>query len=57
MLKEIKETIREAIEKHYGELNDRGCYSGDTGEWLSTEAIFDIVCDALDEYDWCFEEE
>lgn len=54
---QMKEAIKEAIEEKFGKINDCGCYSGIGGEWLSTESIFEIVCNAIDDNDWLFIEE
>ena len=54
---QMKEAIKEAIEREYGKLNDFGCYSGETERWLSTERLFDVVSNAVDENDWLFDEQ
>ena len=51
---QMKKAIREAIERKFGKINDFGCYSGNTYEWLSTESIFELVCDTIDDDDWFF---
>jgi hypothetical protein len=52
--KQMKEAIRGAIERKFGEISDSGCYSGIGGEWMSTQRFFDLVCDTIDDNDWLF---
>lgn len=52
---EMKEAIKEAIIKKFGEIDDCGCYKWN-GAWMSTESIFELVCDVIDDYDYMFEE-
>lgn len=44
---QLKEAIKAALERRYGELNDLGAYTN--GNWLSTEKVFEIVCNVIDE--------
>ena len=53
--KEMKEAIKEAIVKKFGEIDDGGCYMYN-GEWLSTESMFDLICDVIDDNDYMFYE-
>ena len=50
---EMKNAIKEAIEKAFGKINDYGCYA-DNGKWMSTESMFELVCDVIDENDYMF---
>lgn len=54
---QMKEEIKNAIERAFGEINNLGCYSGETGNWLSTESIFELVCNTIDENDYLFDED
>lgn len=51
---QMKEEIRKAIEHRFGEIDNLGCYSN--GNWLSTESIFELVCNTIDENDYLFDE-
>ena len=51
---DMKQAIREAIIARYGKIDSLGCYSGK--DWLSTEDIYELVCDIIDENDYMFEE-
>lgn len=51
----MKSTIKETIEKVFGEINDRGCYNN--GEWMSTESMFELICNVIDENDYMFVED
>ena len=52
---EMKEAIREAIERKFGKIDDCGCYS-DNGEWMSTKSMFELICDTIDDNDYMFVE-
>jgi hypothetical protein len=52
---QLKEEIKKAIEHRFGEINDYGCYSGK--DWLSTERLFDLICNTIDENDYLFGED
>ena len=52
---EMKNAIKEAIEKKFGEIDDCGCYKRN-GEWMSTESMFELICDTIDENDYMFVE-
>lgn len=52
---EMKEAIREAIEKAFGKIDDCGCYS-DNGKWMSTQSMFELICDTIDDNDYMFVE-
>lgn len=51
--REMKDAIKEAIEKKFGKIDDCGCYSYN-GEWMSTDSIFELICDVIDDYDYMF---
>ena len=52
---EMKEVIREAIERMFGKIDDCGCYS-DNGEWMSAKSMFELICDTIDDNDYMFVE-
>ena len=49
---EMKDAIKESIERMFGEIDDRGCYSN--GNWLSTESIYNLVCNVIDANNYMF---
>jgi hypothetical protein len=51
----MKDAIREAIEKKFGKIDNSGCYSN--GSWMSTECIFELVCDVIDDNEYLFNDE
>lgn len=51
----MKETIRKAIERKYGEIDDRGCYKND--RWFSLEAIIELINETIDDNDYMFIDE
>lgn len=53
---EMKEAIREEIERVFGEIDDCGCYKHN-GEWFSTERMFELICDVIDNNDYMFLED
>lgn len=54
--KQMKEEIKEAIERVFGEIDDCGCYRYN-GAWLSTESILEIVFETIDYNDYMFMED
>ena len=52
---EMKECIKEAIERKFGKIDDMGCYCGN-GEWMSTESMFELVCEIIDDNNYMFVE-
>ena len=52
---EMKQAIKDAIMRKYGKIDDCGCYSGN--DWLSTEDIFNLVCETIDENNYMFLED
>ena len=52
---EMKQAIKDAIISKYGKLDDMGCYSGNA--WLSTEEIYTLICETLDDNDYMFLED
>lgn len=50
---EIKEAIKEAIERTFGEIDDCGCYKHN-GRWMSTESMFELICNVIDANDYMF---
>lgn len=53
---DIKEVFKEAIIKNFGEINNFGCCT-QSGKWFSTESIFELICDTIDENDYLFLED
>lgn len=49
---EMKDAIKEAIERVFGEIDDCGCYNN--GNWMSTESMFELVCNVIDDNDYMF---
>jgi hypothetical protein len=49
---EMKNAIKEAIENVFGEIDDCGCYNN--GEWMSTESMFELICNVIDDNDYMF---
>lgn len=49
---EMKDAIKEAIERMFGEIDDSGCYNN--GSWMSTESMFELVCNVIDDNDYMF---
>lgn len=50
---EMKEAIKEAIERTFGEIDDCGCYKHN-GRWMSTESMFELICNVIDANDYMF---
>lgn len=50
---EMKNAIKEAIERVFGEIDDCGCYKRN-GEWMSTESMFELICNTIDENNYMF---
>lgn len=48
----IIEILTNAIIEKYGEINEFGCYSFDTREWLSTQAIVELITETINNYDF-----
>lgn len=51
---EMKAAILSAIEQKFGAIDDMGSYCRETGEWMSTQRIFEVVCETIDALDWYF---
>ena len=50
---EMKNAIKEAIERVFGKIDDFGCYKRN-GKWMSTESMFELICNTIDENDYMF---
>ena len=50
---DMKNAIKEAIEEVFGSIDDCGCYKRN-GSWLSTESMFELICNVINENDYMF---
>ena len=53
---QMKQAIKEEMERVFGEINDCGCYKHN-GQWFSTESVLNVVFDAIDNNDYLFLED
>jgi hypothetical protein len=54
-MEELKNAIEAALTKIYGNIDNLGCYNN--GSWISTEAVFNLICETINENEHLFIEE
>jgi hypothetical protein len=54
-MEELKNAIETALIKKYGSIDNLGCYNN--GSWISTEIVFNLICEIINENEHLFIEE
>lgn len=54
-MEELKNAIASALVEAYGDIDDKG--ANIRGRWISTSAIYTLICDVIDVNDSLFKDE